>query len=303
MAATATAAVARSNSTSACATATRLTAPGKVLVVPDVHGDAGNMRKALRLGGVLDAAEDRWVGKDTFLVQLGDVFDRGDDTTECLALLSKLRKQAVEEGGCVVQLMGNHELLNLAGDFRYASEKESERFGGEERRRKVLRATAKLGSAVRRLRPIVLVTQEKETTLFVHAGLRPRILRKLGGSAESLNEYFARALKDASEEAIFQLVQVSEAFSNKGPLWTRFFAGFDFDKICEALDETLAQVGATRMVVGHTVQTEGRPVFRCDRKLILADTGQSEFYGGSVAVLQLDERSPNPRHRVRVLEA
>lgn len=270
--------------------------------MPDVHGDASNLRKALRLGGVLHASEDRWVGGNGFVVQLGDVFDRGDETTECLALLSKLRKQAVQEGGCLVQLMGNHELLNLAGDFRYASSEESKKFGGEARRRKVLRHSAKLGSAVRRLRPLVLIKQVKETTLFVHAGLRPQILDKLGGSPEKLNRYFARALKELNEETIFQLVQVSDAFSNKGPLWTRYFAGFDFDEICATLAETLEKLGADRMVVGHTVQTSGRPVFRCGKKLVLADTGLSAFYGGNVAVLRIDERNQNLRHRLQILE-
>jgi hypothetical protein len=42
-----------------------------------------------------------------------------------------------------------------------------------------------------------------------------------------------------------------------GPLWSRHFAGPGQDDACALLRETLAVVGADRMVIGHTPQMGG----------------------------------------------
>jgi hypothetical protein len=56
------------------------------------------------------------------VVQVGDVLDRGDDEIAILILLQKLHKQAEKEGGAVYILNGNHEVLNVSGDFRYVTQ-------------------------------------------------------------------------------------------------------------------------------------------------------------------------------------
>jgi hypothetical protein len=59
------------------------------------------------------------------------VLDRGDDEISILLLLQKLQTEAKEADGAVHLLNGNHEILNIAGDFRYVTEgafTESEQF-------------------------------------------------------------------------------------------------------------------------------------------------------------------------------
>ena len=114
----------------------RVNAPGRVVALGDVHGDSGQARRALSIAGVLgeggDAVNPEWVGGDTVVVQVGDVLDRGDDEIAILILLQKLHKQAEKEGGAVYILNGNHEVLNVSGDFRYVTQgafQESMRFG------------------------------------------------------------------------------------------------------------------------------------------------------------------------------
>ena len=114
----------------------RVTAPGRVVALGDVHGDIGQARRALRIAGVLgdggDAVNPEWVGGNTVVVQVGDVLDRGDDEIAILILLQKLHKQARQSGGAVYILNGNHEVLNVSGDFRYVTQgafQESTRFG------------------------------------------------------------------------------------------------------------------------------------------------------------------------------
>jgi hypothetical protein len=113
-----------------------VTAPGRVVALGDVHGDIGQARRALRIAGVLgdggDAVNPEWVGGNTVVVQVGDVLDRGDDEIAILILLQKLHKQARQSGGAVYILNGNHEVLNVSGDFRYVTQgafQESTRFG------------------------------------------------------------------------------------------------------------------------------------------------------------------------------
>ena len=99
---------------------------GRIVAIGDLHGDIQQARRALRIAGVLgkddnDHVNPRWVGGDTILVQVGDVLDRGDDEIGILILLQKLGKEARKVGGDVFVLNGNHEILNISGDFRYVS--------------------------------------------------------------------------------------------------------------------------------------------------------------------------------------
>lgn len=61
-----------------------------------------------------------WTGGDAIVVQLGDIFDRGDAEIATLMLLRQLGRQAEAEGGAIHILNGNHESLNVCGDFRSA---------------------------------------------------------------------------------------------------------------------------------------------------------------------------------------
>ncbi|KAJ0983867.1 hypothetical protein J5N97_002223 [Dioscorea zingiberensis] len=100
---------------------TFVSAPGhRIVAVGDLHGDLSQARSALEMAGVLSSnGEDIWTGGDTVLVQLGDVLDRGEDEIAILSLLQLLDVQAKQSGGAVFQVNGNHETMNVEGDFRY----------------------------------------------------------------------------------------------------------------------------------------------------------------------------------------
>jgi hypothetical protein len=68
-------------------------------------------------------------------------------------------------------------------------------------------------------------------------------------------------------------------------MWTRqFSSGVDAGD-CAGLDESLAILGASRMIVAHTVQ----PTITgyCDDKVWAVDVGMSRYYGGPIEVLQI----------------
>ncbi|KAK5773518.1 hypothetical protein PVK06_049824 [Gossypium arboreum] len=100
---------------------TFVSAPGRrIVAVGDLHGDLDQARYALEMAGVLSSdGQDLWTGEDAVLVQLGDVLDRGDDEIAILSLLRSLGIQAKAKGGAVFQVNGNHETMNVEGDFRY----------------------------------------------------------------------------------------------------------------------------------------------------------------------------------------
>jgi hypothetical protein len=62
------------------------------------------------------------------LVQVGDMVDRGPKSRECLDLLMDLERQAPQQNGKVVPLLGNHEVMTMMGDLRYASAEDYQGF-------------------------------------------------------------------------------------------------------------------------------------------------------------------------------
>merc|ERR1719277_290686 len=76
----------------------------------------------------------RWTGGDATLVQTGDMVDRGDYARDLYALFAELRRQAPLSGGRVINLIGNHELMNIINDLRYVSDGDYQVFGGAARR-------------------------------------------------------------------------------------------------------------------------------------------------------------------------
>ncbi|KAL2650078.1 hypothetical protein R1flu_018206 [Riccia fluitans] len=98
-----------------------LNAVPRLVAVGDVHGDLIKTRQVLELAKLLGKS-DSWIGGETVLVQVGDVFDRGNDELKILYLLEKLRRGAYRQGGAVHVMHGNHETLNMMGKFTYTHE-------------------------------------------------------------------------------------------------------------------------------------------------------------------------------------
>ncbi|MFS8007966.1 putative protein-tyrosine-phosphatase [Helianthus anomalus] len=90
--------------------------PDRLIVVGDLHGDLSKTQQALRLTGLIDAG-DRWSGGAATLVQVGDVLDRGGEELKIVYFLEKLKRQAVKDGGNVITMNENHEILNVDRNF------------------------------------------------------------------------------------------------------------------------------------------------------------------------------------------
>ena len=102
-------------------------------MVGDVHGASDSLVKILGEAGLID--DDRiWAGGTTHLVMLGDIVDRGPGSREALTLIMRLQAEAKGEGagGQVHLVLGNHEVMNLAGELSYTSDSEFAAFAKEE---------------------------------------------------------------------------------------------------------------------------------------------------------------------------
>ena len=66
---------------------------------------------------------------------------------------------------------------------------------------------------------------------------------------------------------------------------SRHFSGGVDGDYCPMLDESLAILGAERMIVAHEVQES--ITARCDGKAWAVDVGMSRAYGGDVQVLEI----------------
>jgi calcineurin-like phosphoesterase family protein len=90
------------------------------VAIADVHGAFDQFVQILQTAGLIDA-QQRWAGGSAVLVQTGDIFDRGPGVKNALDLLMRLEDEAKRAGGRVEALIGNHEAMNLLGDFRDVS--------------------------------------------------------------------------------------------------------------------------------------------------------------------------------------
>ncbi len=94
--------------------------PETVVAIGDVHGDFDDFVAILRRTGLIDK-QNHWTGGKTTFVQVGDLLDRGPKPREVMDLMMALEKEAVQAGGRVVSLLGNHEMMNIMGDLRYVT--------------------------------------------------------------------------------------------------------------------------------------------------------------------------------------
>ncbi|OAJ40226.1 hypothetical protein BDV3_004772 [Batrachochytrium dendrobatidis] len=249
--------------------------PSRIIAVGDLHGDLAQALKTLKMARIMNDNEE-WIAGSSIFVQTGDVVDRGPDTIKLYKMLYDLKVQAEEHGGQVIQLLGNHEVMNMAEDLRYVTEGDYSSFGGHENRRKAFDKDGWPGNYLRTLN----ITTWVNGTVFFHGGAHPQ-WAKLGIDGMNLRAHNGLIGRSAGE------IQQVPIFGGSGPLWFRGYAEDQEKSICKQLDKALADMNAVRMVVGHTPQLDGSVLRRCNGKLYVIDVGISRVYGGNSAALEI----------------
>jgi len=243
--------------------------PQRIVAVGDLHGDLDNAMAALALTGVIDE-QGRWAGENTVLVQTGDTTDRGPDSAELLDLMRRLSEEATRAGGRVVPLLGNHEVMNLHGDWRYVDPGDVAHFGGVEPRKAAFGKDGQYGSWLRTLD----ITQKVGDTVFAHGGVTPDYASR---GVDGINALARSSWADPR----------APVYGSDGPLWYRGYVLDDEKDACPRLSRALDTLSAKRMVVGHTTRRDGKIQTRCNGALVVIDIGIADHYGAHIGALEI----------------
>ena len=240
---------------------------GDLVVVGDVHGCPDCLQATLFANGVTDSGA-HWIAGNRTVVQLGDIIGRGPDDPGVISFVQRMQREAVIAGGQWIQLLGNHEYMELNGDFRYANDgMETSRSSScigfcslKERRKAFL--DGEIGAWLRK-QPIVYQWKD---VVMVHGGISSLEVARLG--VDEINAGYFRGERQVADKI----------------LWDRRLSLDAIGDSCDDLDNILDELDATIMVVGHTITASimgfepGEIGERCGGKLKLADVGMSSAF-------------------------
>jgi hypothetical protein len=289
---------------------TRVELRGRRLVaIGDLHGDFIAMVKSLELAGVMDG-NGKWCGGDAVVVQVGDILDRGDSELAIMRKLKVLGKQAKEQGGDVIVMNGNHEIMNVMGDFRYVTsgafdecrryvekkkskakatgeaavsvdtdDEEDEALAGVRARQALFKPGGEMANWMAK-QPTVLVVGG---TVFAHAGIDTT---HVDYGFERINKEVSLWMQGKTK------LPPKQVLESDGVVWTREYGGKDagvqYDaQACRRLSSALEAADAKRLVIGHTPQTSGVNS-GCKGSLWRVDVGSSRgIYGNAAQVIEI----------------
>ncbi|KAI3518475.1 hypothetical protein L1887_07261 [Cichorium endivia] len=297
--------------------------PNRLIAIGDLHGDLYKSKQALRLAGLIDS-EDQWSGGSTTLVQVGDVLDRGGQELKILYFLEKLKRQAAKVGGNVITMNGNHEIMNVYGNFYCTHPSGLDEFqnwadwftiGNNMKRlcdglekpkdlydgipssfpgvkQEYVNGFRARIAALRPQGPIASRFLSKNLTVlvvgesvFVHGGILPH---HVAYGFERINQEVRDWITGLKDTISSDLV-----ISRSSLVWLRKFSNkVTEDCDCSILEHVLATIpGARRMIMGHTIQ-EGGINGACNNKAIRIDVGMSKgCINGLPEVLEISENS------------
>jgi hypothetical protein len=305
-----------------------LTTSDRIVAVGDIHGASDRFVRILQAAKVIDG-RDRWAGGTAVLIQTGDVVDRGADSRRALDLLRRLEGEAERAGGRVVALVGNHEVMTMAGDLRYVSAGEyaafrtvdseelrdrahdsiaaraesaaraaGERFDREAFRKRFIAETP-LGSIERQIAfgpdgQYGRWLRERHALVMIN-----RVLFVHGGVSPEAAALGCDGLNGAVRTEVRSLpaadpARLASFWSTRedGPLWYRGLAANPEDTFAGDLTQILDRLQAQVMVVGHTVASNGRITTRFGGRVVQIDTGMlgGTFYpGGRASALEIKD--------------
>ncbi|GMR22884.1 MAG: hypothetical protein BMS9Abin37_1263 [Acidobacteriota bacterium] len=288
----------------------------RIVAIGDIHGAYDNLVRVLQNANLIDN-KLRWKGGAAHLVQTGDIVDRGPDSRKAMDLLMKLEDKAEDAGGWVHVLIGNHEAMNVVGILDLVSAKEYKAFVDRDSRKRRDRTFARYYEQLRRearergedppKKSVIRKEFDKDYPLgFVehrhafssdgkygkwiqghNATIKINgIIFSHGDWSEKFSEMDVAELNRRIRQELRGESPIQEGitFDTESPLQYRGLAQTELTKAAQEstlplVERILRNLGAKRMVVGHTV-TGGIIESRFGGKHISIDTGMLELYRG-----------------------
>ena len=303
----------------------------KLYVIGDLHGDLSATIKSLKLANVIDSNIDEsttdireinWTGGNSYVVQLGDQIDRvrpsklfnnictENDPEICddegsdlkiICLFNKLHTQAKKQNGACLSILGNHELMNVEGDFRYVSPKEFREFGnyfkgdktvknsnipfGFKERKEAFKPGGKIARLLALTRYSVL---QVGSWLFVHGGISYETAKKY--KLKDINAHISNWLlnNNINHSALEDLYHNDD--DSESPFWSRTYSDLsEYDSNCsqqflntlQELNNNNSGLPIKGMIVGHSPQFMYNKGINsaCNDRIWRVDVGMSRAFG------------------------
>lgn len=203
-------------------------------------------------------------------------------------------------------VLGNHEVMNVAGDMRYVT---------REGFREVAADTVGCSSSLQAARqarteafrpggPGALLLEELcagapvarivGDTLFCHGGLHATFLERHRRPGEKYRRVLRRVNNGASDWLLGHTTRTPDSLTRDAqlsPAWLDAYSNppdaEPHPTDCLAATRALALLNCNRMIVGHTPQLHAGCNAACRGAVIRIDTGASKSYGGPKEALEL----------------
>lgn len=134
--------------------------------------------------------EFKWIGKNSYVVLVGDTIDRkregsiekdgllvGEIPNEEIILINLINRIALaanNEGGKLIKLLGNHEIMNLYSNFNYVSDNTLKENRGHYNRSNIIGPNGDLANKIIKCGTLGIV--KIGDWIFVHGGLLPALV-------------------------------------------------------------------------------------------------------------------------------
>ncbi|WP_346320491.1 metallophosphoesterase [Chitinophaga sp. YIM B06452] len=241
--------------------------PSKMLVLSDLEGNFESFREFLINHKIIDTAYN-WTYGDGHLVITGDMMDRGKEVTQCLWLAYSLEEKAEKAGGYVHFILGNHEIMNMTGEYSYVSRDYfiSARMFKREYS-DLLSGQSVLGQWLRSKN----IMEKIGDNLIVHGGISAEV-NALELPVIRLNELHHSILNSLPISAENKKPALTLANSQVAPYWYRGYYNSSSTPEVELaiIDNTLQLYKVKRIITGHTIVQDIVSFF--DGKVINTDT-------------------------------
>jgi hypothetical protein len=247
----------------------------RLIIIGDVHGDIKRFKEILIDSRVINENFE-WIAEppNTIIIQLGDQIDSLNRNTnenwevlsdyEMIYFTDHLNNIAHSKGGRCISLIGNHELMNVIGDFSYVSEKNK-----SEMRLNLFKPKGSIALLLAK-RPLIIKIND---LLFCHAKFERKhleLLKRHNKSIFYINDIWEKYLTTGKINIEDKEILDNIILGNQGILWNR-----NANNPHET-SELFKEIYVSYMFLGHTPLSN---ITFLDNQIIYCDTGLSRAFG------------------------
>ena len=245
----------------------------KIIVIGDIHGDLKRLKHILVNDNIINK-DLEWIANNVIIIQVGDQIDslnRHDNIEEweilkdieVLNFTNLLSKLALENNCLFISLNGNHELMNILGNFSYVSKNSF-----YENRLNNFKFKGIYNDIIGN-RPIIIKVND---LIFCHAGIKKLhldILDKYNKDIFYLNTIWKKFVLlnkvDFNDKEIFDKIILND----EGILWTRN------EDSPNDINYVLNKLNSSFIFIGHNTV----PNILLNNKIWYVDNSISRSYG------------------------